>query len=406
MNSNPEWTEYSYPLPAVEGWFAGGDYTSDWVSWKLGLWTVLAAGVNSNAPAVLEVGSWEGRSAVAWLNLLPECRITCIDRWRIPAYEARFDRNTAPFGTRVRKIAAESSIALAALNAEGRSFDLIYIDGEHSRESTLSDSVLAWPLLSDRGIMLWDDYLWETHLPLENRPQQAIDWFIRAHQRDLTIIHRGYQVAGMRRQEAGVMDPEKRRQVVKELAPQANDADAPEASAGSKPANLKPSYWETRKNFVYLQHISALVRFIGRHANSLIDVGTNGCPYLEWFDWIPRRVSVDRDNPYQSATVEGINADFLSLDFQEKFDLCLCLQVLEHIPEVVPFARRLLAISNKVLVSVPYLWPENSEEGHVHDPVDETKVASWFGRAPDFYMLSAELQEHAKSRRLICYYAA
>jgi predicted O-methyltransferase YrrM len=180
-------------------WFADKDFTTDWVSLHLNTWERLAAEVRLEQPHVLEIGSWEGRSAVAWLNLLPRCQITCIDRWyREPEREARFDRNTASFGTRVRKIAAQSSIALAALIAEGRSFDLIYVDGEHSREGTLRDSVLAWPLLKPGGIVLWDDYLWEMDLPLNDRPQQAIDWFICAHQRDLAIIHRGYQVAGMR----------------------------------------------------------------------------------------------------------------------------------------------------------------------------------------------------------------
>jgi predicted O-methyltransferase YrrM len=189
--------------PALMGdfgaWFADKDFTTDWVSWTLKVWERLAAKIHSECPQVLEIGSWEGRSAVAWLNLLPECRITCIDAWRnFSEAEARFDRNTAPFNARIRKIAAESSVALTALIAEGRSFDLIYIDGEHTREGALRDSVLAWPLLGSGGIMLWDDYLWEMDREAKDRPQQAIDWFICAHQRDLAVIHRGYQIAGMR----------------------------------------------------------------------------------------------------------------------------------------------------------------------------------------------------------------
>jgi predicted O-methyltransferase YrrM len=189
-------------------WFAGKDFTTDWVSWNLETWEHLVAKIQSECPQVLEIGSWEGRSAVAWLNLLPECRITCVDCWyRVPEREAKFDRNTAPFGTRVRKIVADSSVALAALIAEGRSFDLIYVDGEHKREGALRDSVLAWPLLKPGGILLWDDYLWETHLPLEDRPQQAIDWFICAHQSDLAVIHRGYQIAGIRVVEQSTIEP-------------------------------------------------------------------------------------------------------------------------------------------------------------------------------------------------------
>lgn len=181
------------------GQVADKDFTSDWVSGHLPIWTDLAARIQSPRPNVLEIGSWEGRSAIAWLNLLPGSRITCIDAWaQMTFHEARFDRNTAPYAARVRKIIGSSGDALGRLIAERRSFDLIYIDGEHTREGTVRDSVLAWPLLKRGGILLWDDYLWETHLPLKDRPQEAIDWFVANHQHDLAIIHHGYQVAGMR----------------------------------------------------------------------------------------------------------------------------------------------------------------------------------------------------------------
>lgn len=199
-------------------WFANKDFTTDWVSWNLNTWELLVAKIRSERPDVLEVGSWEGRSAVAWLNLLPACRLTCIDAWHHASEaEARFDRNTAPYGERVRKLSKKSSVALPELITERLSFDLVYIDGEHTREGTLRDSVLAWPLLRPGGILLWDDYLWEPKYPPENRPQEAIDWFICAHQGDLAIIHRGYQIAGVRLQGTGVMDPEKRAQVVAEV---------------------------------------------------------------------------------------------------------------------------------------------------------------------------------------------
>lgn len=152
----------------------------------------------------------------------------------------------------------------------------------------------------------------------------------------------------------------------------------------------KRPYWERRKNAVYLQHIFALVHYLGRDARSILDVGSRGCPYLDWVDWIPTRVSVDIDKPYRSAAVEGITADFLTFTPQRQFDICLCLQVLEHIPDASAFAQKLLAVSPQVLISVPYLWPPDSHEQHVHDPVDEAKVSVWFGRSPSFSMISTE----------------
>ena len=167
------------------------------------------------------------------------------------------------------------------------------------------------------------------------------------------------------------------------------------------PVKPKRSYWENRVNSFYLQHISTLVRFIGRDAKSIIDVGSNGCPYLEWFEWIPRKVSIDLKQPYSSSTTEGIRADFLALEVGEKFDLCLCLQVLEHVPDVERFAHKLLSVSPHVIVSVPYRWPIGKNTSHIQDPVDEAKVESWFGRASDFKMISTE---KSGTQRMICYF--
>lgn len=159
-------------------------------------------------------------------------------------------------------------------------------------------------------------------------------------------------------------------------------------------------YWEKRARAVYLQHVNALVHFLARDAKSIIDVGSNGCPYLEWFSWIPRKVSVDLHNPYSSDTVQGVKADFFSFP-AENFDFCTCLQVLEHIPDADLFARKLLATSAHVLISVPYKWPSGKCKGHVHDPVDEEKVAAWFGTEPTFSMVS---KEFGGASRLICYF--
>jgi hypothetical protein len=161
------------------------------------------------------------------------------------------------------------------------------------------------------------------------------------------------------------------------------------------------SYWERRRDHVYLQHIRAIVHAVGIDARSLLDVGTNGCPYPDWFDWIPRRVSLDLEKPYQSPGVVGIKADFLRWPSDERFDLVTCLQVLEHIPDASAFARALLARAPRVLVSVPYKWKPGNEQ-HVHDPVDEEKVTGWFGTAPRFTMVSTELRKPIK--RLIAYF--
>lgn len=176
-----------------------------------------------------------------------------------------------------------------------------------------------------------------------------------------------------------------------------NDSQSPPAD---DPAD-RQTYWDRRADSLYLQYVLFLARVVGRNARSVIDVGSNDCPYLEWFDWIPRKLSIDIDAPYVSATVEGRKGDFLDLEIDERFDLGLCLQVLEHIPDVAAFARKLLLTTPHLIVSVPYQW-EPGENGHIHDPVDEVKLAAWFGRKPNYRLVVRE--PFFKKRRMIAYF--
>jgi hypothetical protein len=130
---------------------------------------------------ILEIVSWEGRSAIFFLRFFGNCRLTCIDTFQgsiehtrvrawaksLPNIEERFDRNLAEFGFRVTKIKGRSSMALAQLSINLRQFDLVYIDGSHNSADVLSDAVLTWPMVSTNGIVIFDDYEWRM-LPMNS----------------------------------------------------------------------------------------------------------------------------------------------------------------------------------------------------------------------------------------------
>jgi hypothetical protein len=164
-------------------------------------------------------------------------------------------------------------------------------------------------------------------------------------------------------------------------------------------------YWEKRSHLIYYRYIEQIVRGLASNAMSMIDVGSYKTPNLELFDWIPIRHSLDIAQPYQSATVKGIKADFLSFQPERTYDISICLQVLEHIPDAARFAMKLFEVSAAVLISVPYKWPAGSHKDHVHDPVDLDKLVSWIGRMPDYHLVVTEpLNLSPKARRLIAYF--
>ena len=113
---------------------------------------------------MLEIGSYEGRSAVWFLeNILthPTSRLVCIDPFFDPRVEMRFDHNVRLSGARERleKRRGRSESVLPQL--ERASFDLIYVDGSHDAPFVLLDAMLSWELLKTGGILAFDDYEWE-----------------------------------------------------------------------------------------------------------------------------------------------------------------------------------------------------------------------------------------------------
>ena len=166
------------------------------------------------------------------------------------------------------------------------------------------------------------------------------------------------------------------------------------------------SYWRKRSDMLYYRYIDWIVRATGANARSLIDVGSGNCPYLDWFDWIPERVSVDIRVPYAGPGIRSITGDIHRLTFPERFDICSCLQVLEHVPEAGLFAQRLLTLGRLVIVSVPYKWSTTPvrTQGHIHDPVDYEKLTRWMGREANYKIIVEEPFSVKKNKRLIALY--
>lgn len=191
----------------IATWFLRTEFSTNWTTGNFPLWVSILSEHRSRIADVLEVGSWEGRSAVFFLNFMPNCKITCVDTFAgapeahmgdpnyvetLKLVEHRFDRNLERFGARMEKVKSRSVPALDTLAARGRRYDLIYIDGSHHRNDVLVDSLLAWPLLNPGGILIWDDYQWRGYG--DDSPGPAIDSFLRLHKNDVTRLWKGRQM--------------------------------------------------------------------------------------------------------------------------------------------------------------------------------------------------------------------
>lgn len=189
-------------------WYAGKTFSTDWTTRHLGVWETLLADRRDEPLDIVEIGSWEGRSAVFFMNYFPNARLTCIDtfegsaehhtkeKWssQLSHIENRFDANLAAFADRIEKLKARSFEGLAGLVTAGRRFDVAFIDGSHHSADVMSDAVLSWPMVRPGGLVIFDDYDWNQEIDEVLKPKLGVDAFLATRPGEYRELHRGYQL--------------------------------------------------------------------------------------------------------------------------------------------------------------------------------------------------------------------
>lgn len=192
----------------IARWYDGKDFSCDWTTGNIPIWAGILADHRSLPTRVLEIGSWEGRSALFFLNYLPRCRLTCVDTFGgnvehhqdeffarlVPGVEGRFDSNVSPFRDRVEKIKGPSGKVLPQLGIAGRRFDVAYVDGSHYAADVYADAALTWSLMEPGGIVIFDDYDWDLMNEETERPKLGVDSFLQTISGRYRVIHREYQL--------------------------------------------------------------------------------------------------------------------------------------------------------------------------------------------------------------------
>jgi len=170
------------------------NFTEDWFTYNIPNFEK-CMGTITEKRNFLEIGSYEGR-ATCWLlqnALSKDGFIECIDPFpNMPEVEKRFWENTreAADGQVVCQTKNTSYKALAKLIGHGQQFDFIYVDGSHAPNVALTDACMAWGLLKQGGVMLFDDYLYP-HEPTK----VGIDAFLAGFEGHYDIIINNYQLA-------------------------------------------------------------------------------------------------------------------------------------------------------------------------------------------------------------------
>lgn len=187
-------------------------FTQDWFSHNIPLWEQLFQKGLPRAARdrwFLEIGSFEGRSAI-WLaeNVMAEGdHLDCVDTWEgseehspelFEDAHGRFRHNLKIAAEKLprRRIFQHTHKSIDFLpwaSQAGRCYDFIYIDGSHIARDVMTDACMAWPLLHQHGLMVFDDYLWGENRDILHRPRLAVDMFVNLFAEELDIVHMGYQ---------------------------------------------------------------------------------------------------------------------------------------------------------------------------------------------------------------------
>jgi predicted O-methyltransferase YrrM len=176
-------------------------FDHDWFSPNIPNLTRLFAGFKGEDAQILEIGAFEGRSTVWFLDNVAGCHVITIDTWKggkdhdpnnpeinWNTVKENFDHNTK--GKNVEPLRATSFEALTDMCKRNLKFDFVYVDGSHTAADVNLDLILSFKLLKVGGLLYCDDYLWGfNEFPIYDCPKLGIDSFVNVYADKLMPLH-------------------------------------------------------------------------------------------------------------------------------------------------------------------------------------------------------------------------
>ena len=132
----------------------------------------------------LEIGSFEGNSAMFVAKNSKNSKIYCIDNWsgteeynnlNFLTLENNFDFNTCEFDN----ITKFKMLSDDFFKNNKKTFDVIYIDGYHKGFQVLEDFKNSWEALNNNGVIIFDDYIWKFYDAIEDNPCFVINSYLK-----------------------------------------------------------------------------------------------------------------------------------------------------------------------------------------------------------------------------------
>jgi cephalosporin hydroxylase len=141
----------------------------------------------------LEIGSYEGNSALYVSTNFPHSNVTCVDLWEgVEEYKGKdFSIIEKNFDLNLKGLSNINKIKSTSDNFFNRNkimYDFVYIDGNHKFDYVLRDCENAWRFLSKGGFLVCDDYIWNYYKDLLDNPCYAINSFIKKKNAEIKVL--------------------------------------------------------------------------------------------------------------------------------------------------------------------------------------------------------------------------
>lgn len=176
-------------------------FTAKWFPQNIPTWEKVLKNFKGKPDVrYLEIGLFEGCSFFWMLeNILthPTATAVGIDPFPQAKVEKVFMSNLelSGFKNKVKILKTWSQKELRKF--PDQSFDIIYIDGDHTAAGVLVNAIFCWPLLKKGGLLIIDDYLWHNDndkKPPTEKPKIAVDGFLSSLKSQIDVVIKSYQV--------------------------------------------------------------------------------------------------------------------------------------------------------------------------------------------------------------------
>ena len=133
----------------------------------------------------LEIGSYEGNSAIFVAKQFNLSKCHCVDNWvgndeyidhiNFSSIESNFNFNVDGY----KNIYKIKSLSDDFFFKNTQMFDAIYVDGYHLGSQVYKDCLNSWNCLNKGGFLICDDYIWNFYPDFKDNPCFAINSFLK-----------------------------------------------------------------------------------------------------------------------------------------------------------------------------------------------------------------------------------